>query len=121
MIYLFVILFIIELFAVTMVCAGIMFLDKKVRNLTEIFKVNRHSLKFKLRAVYDVSNTLKIYIKAQKRYFIKQRQAFIRSIIQGFLLTMSLFFFRKTKFRNKILFVEFLLVLYDIFRADCTA
>ena len=110
--YIFVIFFILELFAVIVLCAGIMHIDKKVNALTERFKVNRHTLKFKLRAIYDVASSFKCQMKQQQREFF-------RNIIKGTLVGILLFFFKKTKFKKKILLAELLLVMYDTFRADC--
>lgn len=119
--YIFVIFFILELFAVIVLCAGIMHLDKRVNSLAEKFKVNRHTLKFKLRAVYDVASTFKCQMKQQKREFLKRRRKFYRNLIKGALVGILLFFFKKTKFKKKILLAELLLVMYDTFRADCLA
>lgn len=120
MVYIFIIFFILELFAVTVLCSFIMQLDKKVNALSEKFKVNRHTLKFKLRAIYDVASTFKCQIKHQKRDFLRRRRQFYRNIIKGTLVGIMLFFFKKTRFKKKILFAELLLVMYDTFRADCT-
>ena len=119
--YIFVIFFILELFTVIVLCAGIMHADKRVNALAEKFKVNRHTLKFKLRAVYDVANTFKCQMKQQKREFLKRRREFYRNLIKGALVGILLFFFKKTKFKKKILLAELLLVMYDTFRADCLA
>ncbi|MBR1680588.1 hypothetical protein IJ707_02230 [bacterium] len=119
MIYLFVIFFILEFIVVSMICYGIYVLDRKVIALSETFKVNRHTLKFQLRALYDTANRFKLKVKCQKRAIEEQRRLFIRKMIKGILISMALFFFKKTRFRKKILFVELLLVLYDTLRADC--
>jgi len=119
MVYIFVIFFILELIVVTMLCYGICLLDKKVVALSENFKVNRHTLKFKLRTAYSSANALKLWIKCQKRELDEKRRKFIRNFLKGTLISIALFFFKKTHFRRKILFVELLLVLYDTLRADC--
>lgn len=117
--YIFVIFFILELFAVIVLCAGIMYVDKKVNALSEKFKVNRHTLKFKLRAIYDVASSFKCQMKQQKREFLRRRREFYRNVIKSALVGVLLFFFKKTKFKKKILLAELLLVMYDTFRADC--
>lgn len=119
MVYLFVIFFILELIVVSMICYGIMVLDKKVLKMSEKFKVNRHTLKFRLRAIYDISNRGKIWIRCQKREFEIRRRKFFRGVIKSLLLSVAIFFFQKTRFRKKVLLIEFLLVLYDTLRADC--
>jgi len=119
MIYLFVIFFILEFIVITMLCYGIYLLDKKVIAISEKFKVNRHTLKFQLRALYDNANRLKITIKCQKRALEEKRRKFFRKLIKGILISITLFFFKRTKFKKKILFVELLLILYDTLRADC--
>ena len=121
MIYIIVMFFILELVLAIIACCGIMYFDKKVRALSEKFKVNRHTLKFKLRAIYDMANKFKLNIQAKKREFERRRREMMRSMLKWVLLTISLFFFKKTKHKNKVLFVEFLLVLYDTLRADCFA
>lgn len=119
MIYIFVIFFILELIVVSMICYGISVLDKKVRNLSEKIKVNRHTLKFRLRATYDIANKFKLWIRCQKRAFLMKRNRFIRRLLKGVLISIAFFFFQKTRFRKKILFIELLLILYDTLRADC--
>ena len=119
MIYLFVIFFILEFIVVSMLCYGIYLLDKKVISLSEKFKVNRHTLKFQLRVLYDNANRFKLKIRCQKRAIEEQRRKFLRKLIKGVLLSIALFFFKKTRFRKKILFVELLLILYDTLKADC--
>lgn len=119
MIYLFVIFFILEFIVVSMLCYGIYLLDKKVISLSEKFKVNRHTLKFQLRVLYDNANRFKLKIRCQKRAIEEQRRKFLRKLIKGILLSIALFFFQKTRFRKKILFVELLLILYDTLKADC--
>ena len=119
MLYLFVIFFILELIVVSMLCFGIYVLDKKVLALSEKIKVNRHTFKFKLRVLYDTANRCKLWIKCQKRNIEEQQRKFFRKIIKSLLIGLALFFFQKTKFKNKILFIELLLILYDTLRADC--
>ncbi len=119
MIYLFVIFFILELIVVSMLCYGIVVLDKKVIAISESFKVNRHTLKFQLRVLYDTANRFKLQVKCQKRELDRKRKLFIRKIIKSILISIALFFFKKTRFKKKILLVELLLVLYDTLRADC--
>ena len=119
MVYLFVIFFILELIVVSMLCYSIYVLDKKVQRISENFKVNRHTLKFKLRAVYDSANKFKLWIRCQKRDFELRQRWFIRKIIKISLISIAIFFFQKTQFRKKILFIEFLLILYDTLKADC--
>lgn len=119
MIYIFVIFFILELIVVSMICYGISVLDKKVLALSEKIRVNRHTLKFRLRATYDIANKFRIWIRCQKREFEAKRRDFIRGIIKGLLISIAIFFFQKTRFRKKLLFAELLLVLYDTLRADC--
>lgn len=102
-----------------MLCYGIYILDKKIIAFSENIKVNRHTLKFQLRVLYDTINRLKLKIKCKKRALEEQRRKFLRKIIKSTLLSIAFFFFKKTRFRKKILFIEFLLVLYDILRADC--
>ena len=119
MIYLFAIFFILEFIVVLMICYGLYKLDKKVISISETFKVNRHTLKFQLRALYDQANRFKLKVKCQKRALDEQRRKFIRKIIKSILITITLFFFKKTRFKNKILFIELLLVLYDTLKADC--
>lgn len=121
MIYIIVMFFILEFLLAVIVCCGIMHLDKKVNEISERFKVNRHTLKFKLRAIYDMSNKAKLSIRTKKQAFEQKRREFLRRMLKWALLTMSLFFFKKTKYKNKVLFVEFLLILYDTLRADCFA
>ncbi len=121
MIYIIVMFFILELLLATIVCCGIMHLDKKINAISERFKVNRHTLKFKLRAIYDVANKSKLRLIAKKQEFERKRRQLVRTMIKWALLTVSLFIFKKTKHKNKVLFVEFLLVLYDTLRADCFA
>lgn len=119
MIYLFVIFFILELIVVTFLCSSIMTLDKKVNKLTEKFKRNRHTLKFKLRAVYDVSFRAKSWIKCQKRSFEKRRRQFLRGLFKGLLLSVAFLIFNKTKFKKSVLIIDLILVLYDTLRAGC--
>ncbi len=121
MIYIIVMFFILELLLATIVCCAIMHFDKKVNSISENLRVNRHTLKFKLRAIYDMANKSKLRIKAKKQEFERKRRQFMRAMLKWALLTVSLFFFKKTKHKNKVLFVEFLLVLYDTLRADCFA
>jgi len=108
-----------EFIVVSMICYGIYILDKKVIALSEKFKVNRHTLKFQLRALYDTANRFKLKVKCQKRAIEAQRRIFIRKMLKGLMLSIALFFFKRTRFRKKILFVELLLVIYDTLRADC--
>lgn len=119
MVYLFVIFFILEFIVLSMLCYGIYLLDKKVISISEKFKVNRHTLKFQLRSLYDGANRFKLQIRCQKRALEEKRRQFIRKIIKGLMISMALFFFKKTHFRKKILFVELLLILYDTLKADC--
>ena len=119
MIYLFAMFFILELIVVTMFCYGIYLLDKKVIAISEKFKVNRHTLKFQLRALYDIANRFKLKVRCQKRILEEKRRMFIRKMIKGLLITVTLFFFERTRFKKKVLFIELLLVLYDTLRADC--
>lgn len=119
MIYLFVIFFILEFIAVAILCGAIYVLDRKVIAISEKFKTNRHTLKFRLRALYDSANRFKLKVKCQKRVLEIRRKKFVRNLIKGLLVTIALFFFRKTRFKKKILFVEFLMVLYDALKADC--
>ncbi len=119
MIYLFIMFFILELIVVTMLCCGIMRLDKKVNKLSEEIKTNRHTLKFRLRAIYDVSNRAKLWVKCQKRAFNKNRNNFIRGVARGLLLSIAFFFFSKKTLKKIVLFVDGLLILYDIFTAGC--
>lgn len=119
MVYLFAIFFILEFIVVSMICYGLYVLDKKVVAVSEKFKVNRHTLKFQLRAMYDTANRFKIKVKCQKRVLEEQRRKFVRRFLRGILISIALFFFKKTRFRKKILFVELLLILYDTLRADC--
>ncbi len=120
MIYLIVIFFILELFAAVTVCVFISLLDKKIKVLSEKFKVNRHTLKFKLRAVYDIANTTKNYVLCQKRYFIKKRKEFLRNMLRSVLMTALLFFFRNTSLKKKLLYLELALIIYDVFKSECT-
>ena len=119
MMYLFIIFFILEFIVVSMLCYGIYILDKKVLALSEKIKVNRHTFKFKLRALYDMANKCKIWVKCQKREIEERQKRLLRSILKTVLISLALFFFQKTRFRKKILFVELLLILYDTLRADC--
>ena len=120
MMYLIVIFFILELFAAVTVCVFVSAIDKKINVLSENFKVNRHTLKFKLRAVYDIANTTKNYVLCQKRYFIKKRKEFLRNMLRSTLMTILLFFFRKTSLKKKFLYLELALIIYDVFKSDCT-
>ena len=119
MVYLFIIFFILEVIVVSILCYGLYVLDKKVLALSEKIKVNRHTFKFKLRALYDTTNKCKIWVKCQKRELEEQRRKFFRRIIKSILIALALFYFKKTKFKKKILFIELLLILYDTLRADC--
>ena len=106
MVYIFVIFFILELIVVAMLCYGICLLDKKVVALSENFKVNRHTLKFKLRTAYSSANALKIWMKCKKRTMEEKRRKLIRKVLKSVLVSIALFFFQKTIFRKKILFIE---------------
>lgn len=119
MIYLFVIFFILEFIVISMLCYGIYLLDKKVIALSEKFRVNRHTLKFQLRVLYDNANRFKLKIRCHKRAIEEQRRRFLRRLIKGLLISVAFLFFEKTRFRKKILFVELLLILYDTLKADC--
>ncbi|MBR2525226.1 hypothetical protein IKE67_02045 [bacterium] len=119
MVYLFAIFFILEFIVISMLCYVIYVFDKKVIALSEKFKVNRHTLKFQLRGLYDNANKFKLQVKCQKRALEEQRRRFFRKLIRGILISIILFFFKETKFKKKILFVELLLILYDTLRADC--
>ena len=102
-----------------MACYALYILDKKVIAISENFKVNRHTLKFQLRGLYDNANKFKIQIKCKKRALEEQRRKFFKKLIRGILISIAFFFFKKTKFKKKILFIELLLILYDTLRADC--
>ena len=102
-----------------MLCYGIYVLDRKVLALSEKIKVNRHTFKFKLRALYDLANKSKLWVKCQKRGIEEKQRQLLRRIIKSILISLAFFFFQKTKFRNKILFIELLLILYDTLKADC--
>lgn len=119
MVYLFAIFFILEFIVISMLCYALYVFDKKIIAISEKFKVNRHTLKFQLRNLYDYANKFKLQVKCQKRILEEKRRKFFRKIIKGILISIVLFFFKKTKFRKKILFVELLLILYDTLRADC--
>ena len=119
MIYLFAMCFILEFIVVIMICYGIHSLDKKIIALSEKFKVNRHTLKFQLRALYDIANKFKVKVRCQKRILDEKRKAFFRKMLKGLIITITLFFFKRTRFKKKVLFIELLLVLYDTLRADC--
>ena len=120
MIYVIVIFFILELFAAVTVCVLISALDKKVNVWSENFKVNRHTLKFKLRAVYDIANSTKNYVLGQKRQFIRKRREFSINILRKILITFILFFFRNTSLKKKILYMQLVFMIYDLFKTDCT-
>ena len=119
MLYLIVICFILEFIVVTMMCCAILVLDRKVLALSEKINVNRHTLKFKLRVLYDTANRCKIWVKCKKRKLEEQRRRFFRKIIKTLLIWLALLVFQKTNFRKKILFIELVLILYDTLRADC--
>ena len=119
MVYLFAIFFILEFIVVSVFCYALYKLDRKVIAISERFKVNRHTLKFQLRGLYDNANKFKLQVKYQKRILEEKRRTFFRKLIKGILISIALFFFKRTKFKKKILFVELLLILYDTLRADC--
>ena len=119
MIYLFIMFFILELIVVTSLCCYIAKFDRQINKLTEKFKTNRHTLKFRLRAIYDMSNKAKLWVKCQRREFNKRRNNFIRGVIKGLLLSFALFFFNKKLIKRGVLLVDFVLILYDMFRAGC--
>ncbi|MBQ3311903.1 hypothetical protein IJG72_07490 [bacterium] len=93
--------------------------DKQIRCLSERIKTNSHTLKFQLRALYDLSNKAKHWIKCQKRSYMKQRNNFLYGAIKGLIFSLLLFFFRNTKLKKKILLVDMAFVIYDIFKAGC--
>lgn len=119
MIYLFIMFFIFEFIAVSLLCYIIFLFDKKVLALSEKIKVNRHTFKFKLRVLYDMANRCKIWVKCQKREIEEQQRKFFRRIIKSVLISLAILFFQNTRFRKKILFIELMLILYDTLRADC--